>query len=188
MRAFVALRLPEETRRSLAALQRQLADSGADGKWAAPEQLHVTLKFLGKTPPPDPAAVETLLRGIATRTASFPLALGALGAFPSARAPRVIWVGLAEGRERVIGLARAIESSGGSISGWVTEERAFAAHVTLGRARSPRGRAALAAQLERAAWIPPAPWQVEQVVLYESVLRPDGPRHTPLAEIALGVT
>ncbi len=185
MRAFIALPLPEQVRGPLAALQHQLDEAGADVKWVAPDQLHVTLKFLGEIPPPDAAAVETLLRSVAAQTPSFALSAGAVGAFPSLRAPRVIWVGLTAGRERAIGLAQAIEASGTAVPGWVREERPFAAHITLGRVRSPRGRDALAAQMAKAVWEAPLPWLVERMTLYQSVLGAGGSQYTPLAEIPL---
>ncbi len=185
MRAFIALTLPEQVRRSLTALQHQLADAGADVKWVSPEQLHVTLKFLGEIPPPAPDAVESLLGQVAAQTSSFLAAAGPVGAFPSVRAPRVIWVGLTDGREQAIRLAQAIEAAGVSAAGWKKEERPFAAHITLGRVCSPRGRAALTANMERGGWEAPPPWRVEHVTLYQSVLRSSGSQYTPLAELAV---
>ena len=66
-------------------------------------------------------------------------------------------------------------------------ERLFAAHLTIGRVRSPRGRQELARALQAAAWRPPPSWRVESLTLYQSVLSSQGPRYTVLADIPLAM-
>ncbi|MBI3011823.1 MAG: RNA 2',3'-cyclic phosphodiesterase [Candidatus Omnitrophica bacterium] len=184
MRAFIAIDLPEHVRSSLAKLEDELAQSGADVKWVRPAQLHVTLKFLGEISEGERQAIEALVARVAASEAPFATRLNALGAFPSLTAPRVVWVGLGEGGEAVARIAEAIEREGVAIP-LRKEERAFSPHITLGRVRSLRGRQALVAALRDARWDPPPPWRVSSVTLYESVLRPGGPQHTVLAELPL---
>ena len=184
MRAFLAIDLPEHARSSLARLQDELAQSGADVKWVGPAQVHVTLKFLGEITEDERHAVETLVARVTASEAPFAIRLNALGAFPSLTAPRVVWVGVGEGGEVVSRIAEAIEREGASIP-LRREERAFSPHLTLGRVRSPRGRQALVTALRDARWEPPPPWRVSLVTLYQSVLRPDGPQHTILADLPL---
>lgn len=186
MRAFLALTLPDEIRRSFASLQRELARFGADVKWVEPPNLHVTLKFLGEITDHQRRAVEQLLAEVARGETAFPLGLDRVGAFPSLSSPRVVWVGLGEGKERAIRLVERLEQSCGEL-GIQKEERPFAAHVTLGRVRSPRGHARLGPVLRDCAWRPPPePWIVTALTLYQSVLGSDGPRYTVLAEMPLG--
>ena len=88
MRAFIGVSLPETVRASLAGLQRQLGESGADVKWVEPENLHVTLKFLDEITDEQRGHVEALLKQIAEGEESFMLGLKPVGAFPSVHAPR----------------------------------------------------------------------------------------------------
>ena len=185
MRAFVGIHLPEDVRASLAQLQRELAQSRADVKWVAPEHLHVTLKFLDEISDAQRQAVETLLGRLAGSEEPFPLVVSSVGAFPSIESPRVIWVGLAEGRERLTRMAQAIEREGAAIP-LRKEERPLSPHLTLGRVRSPNNRHALVQRLRDTVWQPPTPWQVATLTLYQSTLGPSGPHYTALAEIPLG--
>ena len=184
MRAFLAIALPPEVRRSLAMLQEALAVSRADVKWVELGNLHVTLKFLGEITEEQRLAVDTMLQRIVERETPFTLSVKELGAFPSIAAPRVIWVGLDEGRERVKRIAEVIEREGAARS-FAKEERPFAAHVTIGRVRSPQGRQALAQALRDARWKPPEPWRVTSLTFYQSILGTPGPRYTVLADISL---
>src|SRR3989338_10233288 len=99
MRAFLAIELPEAVRARLAALQRDLASAKADVKWVDPNHLHVTMRFLGEIAEPQRQAVAVLIERVAGATAPMRLQLVELGAFPSPSAPRVLWVGIQEGRE-----------------------------------------------------------------------------------------
>ena len=185
MRAFVAIPLPVLHREALAVLQHELASSGADVAWVGPEQLHVTLKFLGAITELQRHALEARLRPIAAETAPCTLSLNEVGAFPSVASPRVVWVGIQEGRETLVRLAEAIEQAGEAI-GVPREARPFAAHVTLGRVRSGTRRQALTERLRAVRWTPPPPWHATAMILYESVLSSAGSRYTILADIPLG--
>lgn len=185
MRAFIALVLPDAARDALERLQQELRASRADVKWVEPDNLHVTLKFLGEISEAERQALERMLRQLATSMEPFALGLSGVGAFPSVSAPRVIWVGLGEGVEAAAHLAQAIEREGASIP-LPREDRPFSAHVTLGRVRSPRGRQVLVVALKQSRWQPPSAWQVNAVTFYQSVLGSGGPQYTVLADIPLG--
>lgn len=184
MRAFLGIALPDAVRSSLVSLQRQLGESGADVKWVEPDHLHVTLKFLEEITDEQRRRVEELLTRVAEGGGSFTLGLKQVGAFPGAGAPRVLWVGVHEGRETVVRIAQAIEQGCQTI-GLRREERPFAAHVTLGRVRSLRRRERLVQCLQVAAWEPPEPFEVSALTLYRSELHPSGPRYTVLAAFPL---
>jgi len=180
MRAFLAIDLPEVAREKIAALQRELASSGADVKWVGPDHLHVTLKFLDEISDAQRQAIEERVGQLAGCEAAFRLGLERIGAFPSIAAPRVIWIGLAEGAERVAHLAQWIEQEVVTLQ-VRKEERPFAAHLTIGRVRSARHRPMLVQRLREVSWQPPAAWPVTSLTLYQSVLSSLGPRHTVLA-------
>jgi 2'-5' RNA ligase len=184
MRAFLGVDLPEAVRERIAALQRELATSAADVKWVAPARLHVTLKFLDEISDAQRQAIEERVGPLAGREEAFRLGLERIGAFPSLNAPRVIWIGLAEGTERVAHLAQWIEQEVAALQ-VRKDERPFAAHLTIGRVRSARHRAALVQRLREASWQPPAAWPVTSLTLYHSVLSSSGPRYTVLSTFPL---
>ena len=185
MRAFLAVELPPAIQTRMAEVQRRFAEAGADVKWVEPRNLHVTVRFLGEIDEPQRRTVEALAALVASRTAPLPLRLSRVGAFPSLRAPRVVWVGLSEDREAVARIAQAIEREGTAI-GLRREERPFSPHLTLGRVRSSRHLAALTQRLSTSEWRPPPPWRVSSLTLYQSVLGATGPTYTVLGEFALG--
>ena len=184
MRGFVAIALPDEIRAALASVQQDLAKSQADVAWVSPANLHVTLKFLDEISDEQARAVTALLQRIAGREASFALSLSGVGAFPSREAPRVVWVGLSEGNEIIARIAEEIEREGAALA-LPKEMRTFSPHLTIGRVRSPQHRAALVQALATAAWQPPEPWEASSLILYQSVLRADGPRYSVVAEVPL---
>ncbi len=183
MRAFLGIQLPEAVRASLQLLQRQLASSGADVKWVEPQDLHITVKFLEEISDTQREAIDMLLRRLCEPQAPYSIRLGALGAFPSLTDPRVIWVGLTEGAERVKQLVENLEREGTAIP---REVREYTPHITLGRVRSSRHCQALIAQLQTIAWQAPASWRAETVTFYQSQLSSAGPRYTVLADVPFG--
>lgn len=184
MRGFIALSLPPSVRTALHQLQDRLAGTDADVAWVRPAQLHLTLKFLDDITPAQAEQVQAKLAAAAAAQAPFRCCLSGLGAFPSPQAPRVIWVGVTEGREEVMRLAEGIERHAAAL-GLRQETRAFSAHVTLGRVRSNPKRAALQRALTET-WEGPEAWDVTSVQLYQSVLNPTGAVHTLLADCPFG--
>ena len=116
-RLFVALEPPEPVRRRLAALADELrrgAGRAADEiRWVAPENVHLTLQFLGAVPEERVAGVEAALRAAAAGARPLALEVRGAGGFPNARRPRVLWAGL-DGRPRAARRARRGRSAGAS--------------------------------------------------------------------------
>ena len=184
MRAFIGIGLPDGVRASLARLQGELGEAGADVKWTAPALLHVTLKFLDEISGTQRQAVDTLLQRVAFHEPAFTFGIEGVGAFPSVQAPRVVWVGLSEGREAVVRIAQAIEREAQPL-GLCCEGRPFSPHLTLGRVRTSRQLAELSRRLSDAHWVAPPPWRVSSLTLYQSVLGANGPVYTVLGEFPL---
>jgi 2'-5' RNA ligase len=148
----------------------------------ADASLHVTVKFLGQIDDARVPAVAEALAGAASRVAAFEVAVRGLGAFPSPSRARVIWAGL-EGAEPLAALAGEVDRALAAL-GVPPESRAFAAHVTLGRAREARPNSALARALARPVDFGRLP--VTRLSLMRSELRPQGSRYTELAGVLLG--
>jgi 2'-5' RNA ligase len=181
VRAFLAVSLPAEARACVEeAIESLRAAVPADVRWTPPDNHHLTLKFLGEIPEDKiDALVERAGAKLAT-VAPFEVALAGFGAFPSAREARVLWLGVARGAAALAKLARKLDSAA-RVAGAERERRPFSAHLTLGRLRAPAG-----IELERLTSPTSASWTVDEVVLYESRLAPDGARHVPLAHLPLG--
>jgi RNA 2',3'-cyclic 3'-phosphodiesterase len=133
-RVFLALNLPADVRRAVRTATGPMRVAAPDVNWVVEDNLHLTLKFLGPQPA---AAVEALgdgLRPIVARNVPVALEVGGLGAFPSLRAPRVIWLGVAA-ESRLELLHHDIEAACAGL-GYELEGRTFRPHITLGRARA----------------------------------------------------
>jgi RNA 2',3'-cyclic 3'-phosphodiesterase len=173
MRAFVAVEVPA---------LRPSVGAGAP----APE--HLTLRFLGdisaERVPPMVARLNEVARG----RPAFELRIEGIGAFPSARAPRVVWFGATAGSEEVGRLARDVREAlrGESTGAW---EEPFVPHVTWFRVRSPTDhRAALDLLQGRRPLPAPRQFPVERFVLKQSVLSRGGAVHSTLASFPLDRT
>ena len=152
MRLFTAVDLSRDTRDAIAAEQRRVAAALASSrgllKWVAMERAHLTLVFLGHVADDAaPPLVAALAHDV--DVAPFDIAFGGLGVFPPRGAPRVLWVGIREGLDRLRVVQREIAARTAA-HGIAVEAREFHPHITLGRwtssTSSDRTRAVAAAQ------------------------------------------
>ena len=178
------MNMDDDLRRAVAETQERLRAGGADVKWVRPEGMHVTLKFLGEVDEARLPEIEGAVRAAVTDIAPFRLRLEGVGGFPSAIAPRVVWAGVVEGAQELAELARRIETALEPL-GFERERREFSGHVTLGRARTPRGRDGLVAIMREAREQPFGEMEVRRVELMRSDLRPTGPIYTSQREFEL---
>jgi 2'-5' RNA ligase len=187
-RLFVAAWLPDAAAREAAGVLRRLrADAGvADVKWVSPENLHVTLRFLGDVEEDRVPAVRDCVERAAAGVLPFRLRLAGVGAFPPRGAPRVLWIGIADGAKELARLASRTEKQlldRGLIG--APETRPFRAHVTLGRPRGTRSPGRTADLLGEVAFEGGA-HRLEEVRLVESRLSPRGASYTAVARVPLG--
>jgi 2'-5' RNA ligase len=181
VRAFFAISLAGELRENAAALARDLAArAGGEGvRWVAPDSYHLTLRFLGNVPSAAIAQLAERAHEALSPCAPFALTLGAALAFPSPRQPRVIALA-AQPAGPLADLAARLEKVAVEI-GLPPEERAFQAHLTIGRVRARR-----APKLEAPA--PAGALDVREVVLFRSDLAREGAQYMPLATLPLGAS
>lgn len=182
VRAFVALPCPPGLRR---AISRQLAEwrpIDAPIAWIDPAGAHLTLRFLGSADSERLDALGHRLAELADSAVPIHARPGTTGAFPNWSRPRVLWLGVESGGA-IERLAEAVEAAVREV-GFDPEERAFTAHLTLGRVRGQRGirRAVPAVR----GWAPVGPAEpIAEMVLFQSELHPTGARHVPLARYPL---
>jgi 2'-5' RNA ligase len=187
MRAFIAIELPQEIKDSLAYLQEQLKASQADVKWVQPQNIHLTLKFLGEI---DDKKLDKIIRILAEVTKdknSFYIRISSLGAFPKINSPRVIWVGIDKGDLETKQIAKELEEKITKI-GIPREERPFSSHITVGRVRSGLNRERLVQNLDNSVnnfGKDNREFQVTKITLFKSTLTPKGPIYEALKEVNL---
>lgn len=182
-RLFIALALPPTARAALAAVRQVYPDPSAL-RWVRPEQMHLTLRFLGNTSVEHIPTVEAALRETAARTPAFALRLGLLGCF-GGRRPRVLRARI-DGDVDVLNRTVAALATALHRCGFPDERDRFSAHLTLARvperAASP-ARRTLLAWLATAATPSPAPIPATALHLIRSRLGPGGPGYQSLAII-----
>jgi 2'-5' RNA ligase len=190
MRLFVALDLEDNIRSRIACFLDDVRGSAPEARWARPESLHVTLKFIGEQPE---AQVDGLKRELAGIEADhFDVSLRGYGFFPDSRAPRVFWIGIDRG-SRLTSLAETVDSKLTSLQ-VPKEEQAFSPHLTLARSagasgsrrRQKRDRPNQSFQrLQEKLAALPAPefgtMTAREFFLYHSQLSPGGSKYTKLA-------
>lgn len=185
MRTFIAIDVSDQIREALGRVEAHLKYAGADVKWVKPENIHLTLKFLGEIDEKKAGAVKSALDSIACSTRSFELTIKDIGAFPKIDHPRVIWVGLDKGAAETVTIAAKVDEAMGRL-GFAKEERPFSPHLTIGRVRSPLNKAKLADKISSAASAVTlsgiVPYRVSSLVLFRSTLTPQGSVYSKLHE------
>jgi len=188
IRAFVAIELPEEARRGLARLRREL-EKKEHGfvKWVDPEGIHLTLKFLGNIPFKRIPEITQALEEVASVIPPFHLEISGLGAFPNLKQVRVFWVGLRGEVDKLSKLQQDVDTRLATL-GFAREERAFVPHLTLARIRegaSPSERKTFGELVGAIAFENKYDIQVETISLMRSELTPAGAIYTRLSVVGL---
>ncbi len=183
MRLFVAVDLPDTPRawaeQSAETLRARLSGSGGRVVWVGAAQLHLTLVFLGEVS--EATGMEAAARlGLPLATPSFILRLGGAGIFPAAGRPRVLWLGVDEGRAALIRLQQTVTDRLEGLP-YRRESRPYSPHLTIARFRdggTPADRRAV----DGASLGSSEPALVDHVTLYQSRLTPRGSEDTARAQ------
>ena len=187
IRSFVAIELTQETREKLVIIQEQIKQSQAKVRWVNPNGIHLTLKFLGNIHPAQVDEIaETAAREVENES---PLTLrpSGLGAFPSRRKPRVIWIGMEGEVQRLTGIQSQVENALEPL-GFVREKRPFRPHLTIGRVKDHRRLQALIDAMTTLELPEFDSFDVTEIILYKSDLRPTGAIYTKLHRIPLAAS
>jgi 2'-5' RNA ligase len=197
-RLFLAVPMPDPVRDRIRDLVQRLEPEGWPMRWVEPDNAHMTLHFLGDTPPEEAAILKMALPAIVAQHEAFDLRTAGLGVFPKLQKPRVLWLGVYGPTHRLESLFNELGDVLDEM-GFPIEERPFSPHITLGRVRDTRSApvrdlpAALRAAIETMAAEGLAdpkdgvPLPVNEVLLIRSHLERDGARYEvigrfPLAE------
>ena len=186
MRLFVAVDIDENLRAVITGLQSDLRDrinlKTGRLKWADPNLMHLTLKFLGEVEEDKVPGICEIVAAAAQSHESFSFEIPVLGCF--GRPIKVIWLGADEENENLLQLHQDIENALDS-EGWPKENRAFSPHLTLARVKDIIRDRNLKDMIKNYQPINSAVVNAVSVRVYQSVLTPAGAIYTALDETKL---
>jgi len=187
MRLFIAIDINERIRKALGDLQQQLQKKAdikkGDVKWVRPDDIHLTLKFLGEVEDEKVAEVCNITKDVAARHKRFELKIESVGYF-GGKSAKVLWVGAGEGTNNLQVLQKELEEQL-ALAGWPEETREFAGHLTMCRIKDPKAGVKLAQMTEEYRDFKLGVISADSVVVYKSDLMPSGPVYTVLGDYKL---
>jgi len=195
MRIFIGIDLEDDLREKIARFLEGVRGFAPDARWVRPESLHITLKFIGEQKPEQVESISDRVRQVEGR--AIEIHLGGHGFFPTAKSPRVFWIGIQAGPE-LAELAASIDASVAEL-GIPREERPFSPHLTLARggsggSGSPKLRkgdrpdsrfAVLEKRLAAMGELNFGTMTAREFILYQSQLSPKGSKYTKLQRFPL---
>lgn len=180
IRSFIAFDIESESvLERIANVQKLLTETKADLKFVEPKNIHITLRFLGNI---TPIMVEKIFEEMKkVQFTSFNAKLNGIGAFPNLRYPRVLWVGITEGADKLRNIFDQLEPRLRSL-GFTPDPKGFSPHLTIARVRSGRNKAELAKCVTENARYDFGIVKAECLRLKRSDLTPKGPIYSTLKE------
>ena len=184
VRTFIAVELSTGVKHRAGELIKKLKPTGADVKWLPPEQMHLTLKFLGEISRDDIIPLCRLTQEVAARFQPFDLTFRGTGAFPHTDHPRTLWIGVEEGLEEIRTLQKELEQVLYDELGFSKERRQFTPHLTFGRVHkaTPEMNDVMEANSDFEGDCS----EVDELVVFASYRERDGQRYEALGHGTLG--
>jgi 2'-5' RNA ligase len=187
MRCFIAINIDEQIRKALANLQDELQGKAdikrSDAKWVNPENIHLTLKFLGEIKDEQVVDVCNIACDVVRLHKAFELDVESVGHF-GGRSARVLWVGAGQNCEKLLQLQEDLEQQL-DLAGWPRETRKFSGHLTLCRIRNAKAGVKLAQMAQQYKDFKLGTMPADSVSVYQSQLTPKGPIYTVLGNYRL---
>ncbi len=180
MRLFIAIELPDEIRKALSDLQKELGPVTDTARWVKPESIHITLKFIGEVAEPKIEEIDLAAGAVSWKPIT--VTVKNVGFFPGNLSPRVFWAGMEA--PSMEGLAEALDTRLERI-GVEKEQRAFRGHITLARSRESRIDSALVTAAARYETHEFGSFIADRFFLIQSTLRPEGAVYKKLKEYPL---
>ncbi len=182
-RIFIALKVEAEESllKMISTLKSRLSNESI--KWTNPDNIHITLSFLGDTEENLIKVIKTMLNEKCKGSGKFELIIRGSGVFKNLSDPRIIWIGI-EPSEKLMRLNGFI-MKGLKELGINTEERPFKPHLTIGRIKHLNDKKSLEAVMEKYQDSEIQNTGVNEVILYESILLQSGPVYKPIAKFSL---
>jgi len=187
IRSFLAFELPVEIREQIRVISKELKKMALPVRWVTVDNIHLTILFLGSVDEDKISDIEEKVNEVVKGFSAFKTKLNAVGAFPHWKKPRVIWIGLSGDIGRLSNLRNELQEEL-KVLGFIPEKRPFRPHLTLGRFKGPIDRDEdMKWILDRYRDINSDLYQLNELILYKSDLKPDGPVYTKMATWPLRV-
>jgi 2'-5' RNA ligase len=180
VRAFMAFDIENESvKKKLTEAQRLLAQTGADLKLVEPENIHMTIRFLGDIPLSMADKISEEMQKV--QFLPFNVHINGLGVFPDLRFPRVVWAGITEGADQLGSVFTQLEPRLRGL-GFTPDPKGFSPHLTIARVHSGRNKAQLAEFVQKNAKYDFGTVKAQCLRLKRSELTPKGPIYSTLKE------
>jgi len=187
VRVFIAIDIDDKIRKAIADLQKQIASKvdvkKGDLKWVEPNNIHLTLKFLGEISDEQLEEVKEIVNTVAQAHQKFNLEIESVGSF-GGRSAKVVWVGAGKGTDALLALQKDLDDLLAQ-AGYPKEEREFSAHLTLCRVNHPIAGLKMGEAIAQFSHLKLGSIAAESLCVYQSQLTPAGPNYTLLGEFKL---
>lgn len=181
IRSFIAFDIENESvLQRFSETQSTLIDTGADLKLVKPQNIHVTMRFLGNISPSMVTSIHEEMKK--TLFSPFAVEIKGLGAFPKPRYARVIWAGIRDGADKLENIFNQLEPRL-QMLGFRPDSKGFSPHLTLARVKTGRNKAELLQCIQDLANYEFGVIKAECLRLKKSVLTPKGPIYSTLMEV-----
>jgi len=187
IRTFIAIELPEKIIYTISKVQEEIKSYGLKIRWVRPENIHLTLKFLGDIKTADTEKVARAVSESATGYPALSLAVKGIGVFPGIKKPRVLWLGISKQLDLLTALQKTLDEKLEAM-GFPKEKRPFRGHLTLGRIKSVIDPKTLHDVLKEFIQFESESFFADKIILYKSDLKPNGAVYTKLVETYLTVS
>jgi 2'-5' RNA ligase len=184
IRTFIAFKLPKNITSSISEIQNRFKSYAFNARWVNPENIHLTVKFLGKTNYTDIEKVSEIIINAVNSYTPVSLAVKGAGVFPGIKRPRVIWVGLTGEIEKLTGIQNDIEENLEKL-GFPREKRPFRGHLTLGRIKGKIDPKKLLDVMKKFEKFESELFIADKIFLFKSDLKSTGSIYTELKSISL---
>ncbi len=184
IRTFIAIELPDNIIDAIGNMQKKIGRYGLKMRWIRPENIHITLKFLGDIDPEMIQSIESCLKKTGKENNPIQLLSRGIGVFPGLKRPRVLWAGIDGDTDILKKLQQSLDDLLSTI-GIAKEKRPFKGHLTIGRFKGQADSKKLISVIKTFSTFETDPFFAEALTLYQSNLKPSGAVYSKLAVIPL---
>lgn len=186
VRAFIAIELKFETIAFIQKFQDELKSYGLKAKWITPKNIHLTLKFLGDINSEDVKKAGDALISATGENPAILLRAKGIGVFPGIKRPRILWAGITGQTKKLLNLQKILDDKLQNF-GFPKEKRPFKGHLTIARIKKKIDAKRLIGAMKEFSGFESNPFMVDEVVLFQSELKPSGAVYTKLLSAALAM-
>ena len=182
MRTFIAVEMPTDVKKVIGNYIDSIQGSFKGVKWVLPQNLHLTIKFLGEVKESDLKNLSGCVEKAASDFSPFSIDLSNIGFFPSSKNLKVIWIGMDGGADNLPDLFQELENFLENL-GFDREARAFSPHLTIGRMKKKKKhKYHVNINPEELPEFEPVEFYVKSIAIIKSTLTPQGPIYEKLYE------